>query len=314
MAVRLRLTIPKDAGLTRRLRQARTLPINRLVGPLALPRYRVDWDGWDSARRSDTALGTDTETINRLTREWYAGAEVELIQTHGVDFDDSATYGGIGQAPVVVGTASRGRFRDSADALGLLGQRLMWTSKGLWMVVAAMEAPIGSNYRSRTLQSAMAMSARSRAYQRDLLNGRLSTDGPGGQELLEALRLLGKAGLWVHGLPPLLLRMASNDYPPIHDNSRTVYDKIVAAHAELAGQRRKRQTREARKWARSAPERIGHRVTKDIEFVTSKSASASKTHQGETTNQRAADCGVAEWGDIWHATDIDVGDEVIRKW
>ncbi len=44
-----------------------------------------------------------------------------------------------------------------------------------------------------------------------------------------------------------------------------------------------------------------------------KTASSSKTHGGELTNQLAADRGMDEWGNIWQAEDNDGGDEVLRR-
>ncbi len=66
-------------------------------------------------------------------------------------------------------------------------------------------------------------------------------------------------------------------------------------------------------WARSAPERLAHRVTKTPEYIPFKSASADKNHKGELTCQRAADCGLEEWSRVWHGEDSDVGDDIVQR-
>ncbi len=50
VAVRLSIHVPKDDGATRRLQQPRLLPIDRPIGPLMVPQYRVDWANWEHGK------------------------------------------------------------------------------------------------------------------------------------------------------------------------------------------------------------------------------------------------------------------------
>jgi hypothetical protein len=205
VAVRLSIDLPRDEGITRRLRQPRILPIERPFGPLREPQYRINWEQWIQDGAASARQVTDhsgASTLNRLTREWYAGAEVELIEAHGIDVRDGAPYSGLGQAPVVVASGHRGRFRSVPDELGLRGQRLAWSAKALWNSIALMGSPVGSEFRTRALTLAWSMSHRARAYRRELDRQDPVEDASGRSSLRKALALVGSASLTVHGIPP----------------------------------------------------------------------------------------------------------------
>ncbi len=120
-------------------------------------------------------------------------------------------------------------------------------------------------------------------------------------------------GLMIRGTPPLLVKLTFEDDDQRASTFRELYDELNAALTALASQRRKQALRETRIWARTAAERVGHRVTKTQEATVIKSASADKGHRGELTNQAAADAGLIEWGGIWHSTDIDFGDAITEQ-
>ncbi len=313
VAVRLSLPLIRDEGTTRRLRQPRTLPVNRIVGPLPPPRYSINWKDWTDGIQSRDQQQISPEGANTKTHEWYSAAEIELIQSHGFEVDVSPEYSGIGLAPVSVGASRHGRYRASPDEAGIIGQRLTWTAKGIWMLMSSMDAPVGSDYRYKMLQGLWPMAARARAYLREMSKGGIAKDGQRRDDLCNGLKLLARAGLHSHRTPPLLSRLAHQDDRRDYDKYSNAYGIIVKAHLEIAAQRRKRHIRDARIWARGAPDKVGHRVTKEPEFIATKSASADKRHCGETTDQRAADVGMIEWSAIWHATEIDVGDDVVKQ-
>ncbi len=152
--------------------------------------------------RADGEQHVSPEVANRRTCEWYSGAEIELIQSHGFEVDASPEYSGIGQAPVTVGTGRRGRYCASPDEAGLLGQRLMWTAKGIWMVLSCMDAPMHSDYRYRMLQSLWPMAARARAHLRELSRGHIAKDCNRRDDLRDGLKLLARVGLCSLRAPP----------------------------------------------------------------------------------------------------------------
>ncbi len=164
-----------------------------------------------------TNLGEDAAaSIERLTREWYAGAELELIERHGIDPRDGAPYSGLGQAPVFVQSERRGRFHNVADELGLVGQRLAWAAKSIWTIIGAMGSPIGSRARTDFLSLAKTMAPRARAFRREILNRTAqlaAIDIVHRSILIDALQLVGRAGLQVRGVPPMLDRLRHCDYP-----------------------------------------------------------------------------------------------------
>ncbi len=112
VAVRLSLPIERIARSHRRLRVPRLLPIDLPIGPLQVPQYRIDWHGW----LRDDADG-DVPSLSTLAEEWYAGAEVELVERHALDMRDAAAFSGIGKAGVVVQADRECRFRNVADEL-----------------------------------------------------------------------------------------------------------------------------------------------------------------------------------------------------
>ncbi len=213
-----------------------------------------------------------------------------------LDLRDAAPFIGIGVKPEVVQCCARGRFRDVPNEFGLIGHRLNWTARGLRLLIAALGAPIGSAYRNAALKLAWAIAHRARAFRRELDRRPNDLRGDNLGTLSRGLAMLGRTGLSSHGRPPLLSRALGIDDPAHLRRLRGIYDEINDALSAVAGKRRKAALREAHDWARAAPAKVGHRATKVVEVVTKKSASASKTHGGEYSNQAAADAGLTEWG------------------
>ncbi len=88
--------------------------------------------------------------------------------------------------------------------------------------------------------------------------------------------------------------------------------KIAGAISDLARGKRSKQIRVVRAWARTAPLKTAHAVTKSPDVVSRLSASASKSHLGEMTAQGAADHGLREWSRPWDARDHDTTDYLIE--
>ncbi len=97
----------------------RLLPIDPPIGPRQVPHSRTDWHG---CLRDD--VGGDVPSLSNLVEERCARAEVELVERHALDMRDAAAFSGIGKAGVVVQADRECRFRNVADELGMVGQRL----------------------------------------------------------------------------------------------------------------------------------------------------------------------------------------------
>ncbi len=140
-----------------------------------------------------------------MTDQWYAGAEIELLEGCGLDIAEDIAYCGMGRAPVTVQPTNRGKYRNVAGEAGLTGHRLAWTAKAIWKVIARMGAPIDSDYRTNAIKLAWKMSPRARAYRREL-NRMTDTamDTTTRTILSEALRTVGDMSLLVRDIPPLL--------------------------------------------------------------------------------------------------------------
>ncbi len=314
VAVRLVLPLPRENVGVRSLRQPRPLPVTRPIGPLQVPEFIIDWENWDSARRKGEQPDNDSAPLAGLTREWFAGAEVELIEAFGMNYDEGEQHWGLGQAAVTIQSRSRGRFRNVADELGLVGQRLSWTAKALWTIIAAMGSVIGSEHRNRFLGIAAAMAPRARAFRRELQSKpQGSLDKTHTDILITALHAVGRADLQVHGVIPLLTRLKYVDSQQHLIRFRELYNTVNTVLLDVASLRRKRAVQATRQWARTVSDKQAHRATKKPEVAILKSASADKHHRGEMSDQSAADQGIAEWGGIWLANEGDACEEVRKQ-
>ncbi len=314
MTARLSITInTSNEQQERRLRVPRLLPIDRPVGPNPVPPYAVDWSSWIA---TEITLGAadPTHRLSKLTEEWYAGAEIELVSAHGIHYHDAGHYRGIGRAGTYVQSESNGRYRNVADDIGLIGQRLSWVSKALWAVIVAMSSAIGSIDRARYLGLASTMAPRALAFRREIQAREMGGDNHRDHiDILSgALHAVGKAGLTVRGIPALLRRLHYADYPEQHRRFVEHYNLVGTILHEVCAAKHKKALRTVKLWARSASEKAAHRATKRSEAVASKSASGLKTHAGTITHQGAADHGMAEWGGIWKAEDHDAGDDILQ--
>ncbi len=117
-----------------------------------------------------------------------------------------------------------------------------------------------------------------------------------------------------HGRPPLLalLSLGGASVEPLFDAAAALLDRMNDALEKLRSIRRKRQIAEASNWARHATAAALHGATKLRDSLTLKTASASKMHQGERTDMRAALQGSGEWGTLWQATSLDTSRDIME--
>ncbi len=293
----------------------RLLPIERPIGPLPIPEVAIDWQHWERHRRhghdDDDRISPD---LDRLTQEWYAGAEAELLQAYGINYQDGAPYMGMGKTGVTVQSVGRGRYRHVSDKLGLIGQRPSWAAKGLSILVTAMSAPVDSKKRADYLALAGTFAPRARAFRRELLMKPHGQVDPATMDaLLMSLNLIGRFRADSAQVSPFITRLKYVDYPEQRLQFAEAHDKINDILLHHAGQWRKKALKLTRLWARGASDKLAHRATKRTEAPIAKSASGSKCHEGERTSQEAADKGISEWGRLWLAGNDDVRDDILQQ-
>ncbi len=127
----LTLEVARTKHENRRLAMPRQLPMKPPIGPRQV-KTGVNWAGWKESVEVDARQGIDSSSLGKLVDAWYAGAEQELLETFDLDNDgDGDDFLGIGLIRNEAMGCSEGRFRDTPDWTGLLGQRLGWTSKAL---------------------------------------------------------------------------------------------------------------------------------------------------------------------------------------
>ncbi len=200
-----------------------------------------------------------------------------------------------------------------ADGVGLIGQRLSWASKALWAIIVAMSSPLDSRFRNNYLTIASTMAPRASSFRRELTDHALDATFDHLGILIDALKLIGKAGMRVRGVPPLLHRLRVADYPMKLEEFQRHYNAVSAALMRASELRHKKKIRTVRLWARGATDKMAHRATKRPDVSATKSASSDKSHRGELSDQKAADHGMIEWGGTWLADDCDAGDDLLQQ-
>ncbi len=320
----LRLRCPRSLGLSARVVQPRLFGSSR---PEAgdqgqRPRYEVDWDSWLCNGDDD-----DADVNDAAVSEWFAGAALELSGVFNIqDTQDEAHYAGIGKEVRVVQSAAGSRRRGAPDDTGLIGHRLSWVARYLHVVIMWWRprgdvalAASDSHPRGAAQRLIMSAASRAAAFLREDVVRRPSPEDVADAGVLEAA-LAALAGVRD-------LVNSEGNLPHLYGWPRWVADDMVAAYAELyrylerevadassrlASRRRRRVNRATAAWARQAPLKLAHAVTKPSDRSTAYSASASKSHAGEATAQLAADRGIVEWSPFWKASQEDKGDEALR--
>ncbi len=287
------------------------MPTHRLIGPV-LPSEVVDWDGWVDRQGLNGDRDLDEDRLEEALTTWYAGAEVELIDTIGISGDEKQYYNGIGQRPEYVQECRRGRYRNADDKVGILGQRLAWCAAGLNRLYQTLKAEPHSRRRVTGVGLVRKMGHRAVAIRRDLAQRHDSEeDASDWRTALVALGTMINVNLHRHGAAPILGRRAFEREAVEDYGILDLLTKVSVAAESLARRRRKMCMKAERQWARTAAEKVAHAVTKPSSFTSAKSASAGKSHAGECSNQRAADLGIIEWGNIWEHNGDDCQEYVL---
>ncbi len=253
----------------------------------------------------------NAKCIDQALTTWMAGAEVELMGSLGIPPEDHIGYMGMGLPVKVVEASGQGRYREVADELGLVGQRLDWAVKGVRIVVAAMRAPPDSEEQWKKRDACNRISHRAAALLGEARRARPRDDEREYYEVvIKLMTTLDRIRLWRHGRAPLLTRMLAGVSSAQLDDMIGLAQLGADAIEKLATWRRRAAIRARRKFAAAADLRTAHRVTRAPNFVGRKTASANKGHLGEASNQDAADRGLTEWAPAWHGDGQDHGEEL----
>ncbi len=325
--VELKIRARRHKGEGSRLAGPRLLPAGRPIGP-QLMADKVDWGNWGSIKNAMNCESYQEDTMAEVTREWYAGAECELMGVFGLQGDGAKPFSGIGLDPRVVEGCAGGRFQDAADEEGLIGHRVAWASKALHLVCLH-----GGNLSMEGGESAAADIIRRHAFRAgafrrkwdgevaSIMNGGTTGDDGGRREqnvkdvcatVRKGLRWLESLIKKIHGRKPKIIDLIVGHGEAIINEAKELRREMEEARLRLAKERGARLMQEARRWAKSAPIKVAHKVTKRVESSVRNSASASKEHQGERTPQEAANAGRAEWGKLWLAKEEDGAEEIIK--
>ncbi len=295
----------------RRISQPRLLPVYRVIGPLPIPNITIDWAHWKAGEAAKSLDKPNEETLTNAAVTWAAGAEVELLAALGITGDDEVHHMGIGMEPRFVVSPAGQRFRDVPDVLGLTGHWMMWAARGFKIVESIGGLDIGTREHDQAVDEGRRMAMRASSLRAQLIRLR---PREGEEEFINygaaCLQALARTKCWVRGRPPLLFRASSCT---AHDEIAVIADlrhHLVRMIERLANKRNSKARKDIRMWAKSADDRTAHRATKTCDAVFTKTASATKSHAGETTCQAAADAGLAEWSCAWRGLDTDGTDEV----
>ncbi len=308
----LDLPIIRPKGDSCRLLIPRALPVYVPTGP-SLPRQHfVDWDKWETGQKLSQSKECNAAELDNAVSTWYAGAEAELLDIMGLHGADAEAYRGIGLPPRVAQHTAECRFRDVPDEVGLLGQRIAWTAKGVHIVIFLRDCPAGER-KDRLYDTLCSTSRRARAINQDMMRRPFSDNEKEWKDMVQSgLAFLSNLTRWHHGRIPGAARVYGGGGEDVVIAAAELEHSLAKAAEDIATRRRRTQTRACRTWAKAATLAASHRATKLGEHVTVKTASASKKHEGETTSQRAADHGLSEWAPIWDGSPTDSGEKIAR--
>ncbi len=297
----------------------------------------IDWEQWIHGPTNDDDDHDIADIdLDARTLEWYAGADLELAALFGyVGKPDEAHYAGIGMPPREVSAPSGARRRGAPDETGLLGHRLAWAARTIhtaliWFTRLIPEGgsdaarpvltrPRGGDHDAESMLTPFrSMVYRARAYRRErwLADALRNTEGYDYEEVKCVSAALDLIGMTMLGEIPMndMLRDWASIVVELLPNSiyRATEEHVAMALASLALRRRRGRLQALRAWAKKATLKKGHAMTKPPEANNVYSASASKTHRGERTQQVAADMGLTGWSEQWLASQIDKGDETAK--
>ncbi len=166
----------------------------------------------------------------------------------------------------------------------------------------------------RTVDDLCRVGHRAAAFLKErLIDGARAEDQDAARVLRQGLSFLASMIRERHGKLPLVDLWCLGDGDNELVMAANLMEQIEEQATALAGRRNSRKIKDVRRWIKTAPLRVAHRATKQIEVVTTFSASAKKDHRGAQNAQRAADEGIEEWGDPWQGRDgPEEGETVLR--
>ncbi len=320
----------------RRLAMPRKLPMKPPIGPRQVT-TGVNWAGWKESVEVDARQGIDSSSLGKLVDAWYAGVEQELLKTFGLDNGgDGDDFFGTGLIRNEAMGCSEGRFRDTPDWTGLLGQRLGWTSKALHLTWRHGSALINDHghehmqvreakldmlrrfgYRACALLKSWEYECRRMlekavvGFDSEDMQVKIFHDARGA--VRNGLHFLAGLVRGRHRRRPGWERLANGLGSLLIIDARDLMVAIEKVINDLTALRSKCQAREVRTWARMSTLKEAHRCTKPPEETARKTASAFKGYMGEMTAQQAADKGRKEWGRIRNSTDADDSEMSVKS-
>ena len=283
------------------------LPVDRPIGP-QLPGIRIDWGSWTTP--AVDGEGFDENVFTRMVQTWYAAAECELNTVCGhAGVEGETASMGIGRVSKEHRTTVRGRFRDVADELGVIGHRLAWTVKWLRTAQAYASSAGAAGVDRQQARTLLGASRKAAVFAAEKWH--CADDADTVQALRDGIRWMATIGRARKESPPLIIRLVVGAAATEIKRAVELAERAEVELFALASRRQRRALQEARAWAASASKSAGHKATKTAVPVMAATASAWKTHFGETTLQRAADCGIVEWSVPWQAADDDGGSDIL---
>ncbi len=335
--VRLSMKCPRALGKVTRLTSPKIYSAMRPPTSARQP-VHIDWTRWlDEVANLTQHDGDNSDATDTMVRQWYASADLELAALFGfVDYPEEVSHAGLGVPPREVEGPATLRRRGAPDEAGLLGHRLAWAARTLhtallWFdevaaenddtcnTVPALARPRGETFASTDMvRPFRCLVHRARAFRnekwlRELLNKADGEDGDEAACLAEALEGLDMAVRGGGSIDEVIAGWANHGMGvDLRERLSTLEARVTQAISSISYRRRKGKLHALKAWAKSATLRQGHQVTRTPEANTAHSASASKSHCGERTEQLAADKGLLEWSAQWLASRADTGDKVAQ--
>ncbi len=350
--VRLRLAMEREVQVVRRLRQPRLLDVDRPIGPqLDADKVNWEpWqkelmdnerpnDGTMDTIVAEWAAGAEQELFaifgisDELQVAQYSGIGLpreEIWVTSGSKF--AGTPDDLGLIGHRLAWAARALHSAVSHSAAILAKGAAnaerWGRAGAWQRHARWKRAAIQQQERWPKKGDDEDGSYQAAWQFEILyrNGRRAAaflrerNGPTDRideahfvrDFRVALRLLANLIRPTRQSEAVLDRWCRGDGDEVVDKLRTMMHTIDGCYVKLVEKRRRRQVMETGRWARQASVAAAHRSTKVKETITTLSASASKSHRGEATPQKAADKGADEWAAPWHGQDADMAHEVLE--
>ncbi len=332
----LELHMNARVPMVRRLRQPRLIPREPPIGPVPLG-IAIDWSKWDGNARTyhckdhggkrDSEENSILHNVEYAMEEWFAGAEVELLNWQGlVDTEVESQFIGLGMPLRETEAPERGRFKHVPNELGILGHRMDWVIRGLNLYLAVgravvdrararadgtedrQEWPCRLQLRLRALRS---VGYRAVAFRKE--EQRADEDSAAFWPLVrEGLTYLSHVVRSQHGVEATARAWIAGRGEDRIEAASGCLQRLTSALTRLANKRRSKAIAKTKAWVKQQGDHVGHRCTKMKDDASIKSASADKSHLGEGNDQEAADAGARDWNRIWMGKTKDESEIIMQ--